>query len=85
MADKNPQSHQPSGKPPKNFWPLFVEAGFEFAFLIAVPLIAFVLLGKWLDTKYHKNFFQLLGIFAGLAVSCMSVWKRIKDYKNLLK
>jgi hypothetical protein len=64
---------------------LMFEAGTEFAFLIAAPLIGGVLLGKWLDTKTHHNFFVIIGILLAIVISSMSIYKRIKDYKNLLK
>ncbi len=77
-------------KPPKNpeqklVGILMLEAGIEFAFLIAAPLLAGVLVGKWLDDKYHHNFFVIIGILAGLAITCFAIYKRIIDYKKMLK
>ena len=79
------QNNDQPGKAKRAFGLLAAEAGMEFAFLIAVPLIAGVLGGKWLDNKYHHNFFVIIGLFLALAVSCISIYSRIKDYKNLLK
>lgn len=63
---------------------LMAEAGIEFAFLIGGPLIIGVLAGQWLDDKYHHNFFVIIGILLGLFVSCVAIYKRIKDYKRML-
>ncbi len=64
---------------------LMLEAGIEFAFLIGGPLIAGVLAGQWLDNKFHHNFFVIIGIFAGLAITIVAISKRINDYKKMLK
>lgn len=63
---------------------LMLEAGIEFAFLIGGPLILGVLAGQWLDNKTHHNFFVIIGILLGLSLSCISIYIRIKDYKNML-
>ncbi len=83
-------SPQEQNKPPKNekqkaVLALMMEAGFEFAFLIAVPLVAGVLAGRFFDRKYNHHFFVIIGILLGLTISCISIWQRIKDYKKLLK
>jgi hypothetical protein len=80
-----PEQNKPKGGTKKAFGLLAFEAGIEFAFLIAAPLLAGIFAGKWLDNKYHHNFFIILGIFAGLAITCFAVYKRIGDYKNMLK
>lgn len=63
---------------------LMAEAGIEFAFLIGGPLILGVLAGRRLDNKYHHNFFVIIGILLGLSLSCVAIYKRIKDYKKQL-
>jgi hypothetical protein len=63
---------------------LMLEAGTEFIFLIAVPLIAGLFLGKWLDKKYNHHFFVIIGILLGLTVTCFAVYRRIKDYRKML-
>jgi undecaprenyl pyrophosphate phosphatase UppP len=64
---------------------LMAEAGFEFAFLIAVPLVAGLFLGQWLDKKYNHHFFVIIGILLGITITCVAIYSRIKDYKNMLK
>lgn len=82
------QTNQKPGDPKQTkqvFGILLFEAGFEFVFLIAVPLGAGIWLGKWLDAKYHQNFFVIIGILLGLTVSGMAIYRRILDYKNILE
>jgi F0F1-type ATP synthase assembly protein I len=64
---------------------LMLEAGTEFAFLIAVPLIAGILGGKWLDNKYHHHFFVIIGLLAGIGITGFTIYRRILDYKKMLK
>ena len=64
---------------------LLWETGLEFAVIMAAPLIGFIYLGKWLDSKYHQKFFVILGLFLAIALSSYLVYKKIKDLKKLLK
>ena len=66
-----------------NFFLLF-EAGIEFAIFLALPLIAGVYLGKWLDAKYGTKFIIIICILLGLAFGWYMVFKKIKDLKNTL-
>jgi F0F1-type ATP synthase assembly protein I len=54
----------------------------ELGFIIALPLVAFALGGKWLDHKMHNTtpWFTLLGIV--LAITSTTVWitKKLKKY-----
>ncbi len=81
MDEKN---NQPPDKNKKAIGYLMFEAGLEFAFLIAVPLVAFLFLGKWLDAKFNRHFFVIIGIFVGLTVSCFAIYKRINELKKML-
>lgn len=83
-SSDGPLKSKKSG-PQKMVGILMLEAGTEFVFLIAVPLIAGVLAGKWLDNKYNHHFFVIIGILLGIAVSAIAVYKRIMDYKRMLK
>ncbi|MBI5530109.1 MAG: AtpZ/AtpI family protein [Candidatus Doudnabacteria bacterium] len=64
---------------------LLVEAGTEFAVMIGLPLIGFIFLGKWLDTKYQHRFFVVIGIFLAIALSSYMIYKKIQQIKDLLK
>lgn len=64
---------------------LLIEAGTEFAVMIGLPLIGFIYLGRWLDTRYHHRFFVIIGILAALALSSLMIYKKIKRIKDLLK
>lgn len=52
---------------------------FELGFMIALPLVAFGLLGKYLDSKWGTSYMVLVGIL--LAIISTSIWlsKRIKS------
>ena len=89
---ENIPSEQPSSQPNSQKNPqqkavmvLMAEAGMEFAVLIAAPLIAGIFAGKWLDKKYNHHFFVIIGILLGLAVTCVAIYRRINDYRKMLK
>ena len=69
MENSTPEPKQPDKSNQKLFGALAMEAGIEFALLIGAPLIGFVLLGRWLDTKFNHHFFVLIGLFVALALS----------------
>jgi F0F1-type ATP synthase assembly protein I len=85
MDEQKPELGKPAKDKQKIVGILMLEAGIEFAFLIAVPLIAGLLLGKWLDRKYNQHFFVIVGILLGITITCIAVYQRIKDYKKMLK
>ncbi len=85
MDSEKPQETKPPKDKQKVVGLLMLEAGTEFAFLIAVPLIAGLLIGKWLDKKYNHHFFVIIGILLGITITCVAVGQRIKDYKKMLK
>ncbi len=84
---ENPSQEQKPNQPKpdkKVIGFMMFEAGIEFAMLIAFPLIGFILLGKWLDNRWHTHFIVIVGILLALATSTMAIAKKIKDYKKLL-
>ena len=64
---------------------LLFETGIEFAVLLALPLLAFIYAGKWLDAKTNHHFFVIIGILAALALSAYMIYRKISDLKNFLK
>ncbi len=64
---------------------MLFEAGIEFAVIIALPLIVFTLLGKWLDTKHNTHAYVIVGILLALSISVAGITKKIKDYQRILK
>jgi len=64
-----------------NKWAL-ASLGLELGFIIALPLVALGLAGKWLDHKIGNAtpWFTLLGII--LAITSTTIWltKRLKQY-----
>jgi len=65
-------------------WFQLIDFGLEFAVYIALPLIFFVYLGKWADTKYNHKFFVIIGIFLALGLSSYLIYKKIKSIKDLM-
>lgn len=57
----------------------------DFAAIIAVPLLALIYLGKWLDGKYGTEFFVIIGILSAILISVTLIYRRIKDIKKDLK
>ena len=64
---------------------LLFELGTEFAVIFALPLIAFIYGGKWLDRKEGTHFFVIIGILLALVLSWYLVFKKINEVKKLLK
>ena len=57
----------------------------DFAFMIAVPLLAFIYLGKWIDSRYGTKYFVIVGILLALALSVFMIYRKLKEIKNTLK
>jgi hypothetical protein len=57
----------------------------EFGFIIALPLIAFLFLGKYFDNKYQKEYFSLIGILLALTLSTTWLYRKIRNILNDLK
>jgi hypothetical protein len=62
---------------------------FEFGFMIALPLIGFGYLGKYLDARWGTHFLMLVGIVLALISSSVWFFKRVraiaKDINNMQK
>ena len=53
----------------------------DFGATIAVPIIAFVLLGRWLDRIYDSNpWFTLLAFVLAALLSAVSIARKAKRY-----
>jgi len=67
--------------PQINKWAL-VNLATELGFVIALPLVAFGFVGKWLDAKVGNDtqWFTLLGIIIAIASTTMWLTKRLKQY-----
>ncbi len=72
---------QPQNPKDLNKWRL-ANLAMELGFIIALPLLAFVYLGKWVDGRLHTSFpyFTLLGIL--LAITATTIWltRKLKEY-----
>lgn len=53
----------------------------DFGATIAVPVVVFVLIGKWLQTKYGFEPYGIIGGFLfALTTSALSIRKKVKWY-----
>lgn len=64
---------------------MLFELGAQFAVIMALPLLAFIYLGKWLDAKYGSKLFVVAGILLALALSSYLIYKKIDEVKKLMK
>lgn len=62
-----------------------VNIALEFGFIVVIPLLAFGYLGKWLDGKYDKNYFVLIGIVLAMVVTTVWFYKTIKKLMEQMK
>jgi hypothetical protein len=59
--------------------PILLEVGFE----ISIPLVVFVILGVWLDNKFHTpHLFLFGGIFISLISSTMALYDTYKKVRR---
>ncbi|MCC7356351.1 MAG: AtpZ/AtpI family protein [Candidatus Doudnabacteria bacterium] len=56
----------------------------ELAFVLAIPLLVFIFLGKYLDQRLGTNHFAIIGIFISLAISGYWIYRRLKMIKDQL-
>ncbi|MBX4191787.1 MAG: AtpZ/AtpI family protein [Candidatus Doudnabacteria bacterium] len=72
----------PAQNPKKVDRSALISLSLELGYIIAIPLVAFALGGKWLDNRMQNEFpfMTLLGI--GLAITATTVWitKKVKKY-----
>jgi hypothetical protein len=74
------ETNDKSNKELFNKWSL-VSLAVEFGFIIALPLVFFALVGKWLDHKYGTSpWLTLSGIVLAIASTTIWMTKRIKVY-----
>lgn len=57
----------------------------EFGFIIALPLVAFSLLGKWLAEKYDTKLFLYAGILLAVTSSTLWLYRRMKEIFDEIK
>lgn len=54
----------------------------EFGFIIAIPLLIFIFIGKYLNNKYGHTYFTIIGILLALTVSTIWMYRKIKEFKD---
>ena len=58
---------------------------FELGFIIALPIVALGLLGKWLDQKYGVSYFVFIGIALALLSSGAWLYGRLSNLAQRLQ
>ena len=58
----------------------FVNLAFELGFIIALPLVAFALIGKWADAKFGTDpWLTLAGIVFAIVITTVWLTRRFKE------
>jgi len=78
---QNPKETPPKPKIPVNKWEV-VGLAWDLGFVIALPLLAFVFLGKWADEKVgnETQWFTLAAIPVSMTLSTLWLIKKLKKY-----
>ncbi len=82
MDQNNHETEQP-----KNQLTIMKVYGFaiQFGFVIALPLLAFIYIGKYLNERYDSKYFVLIGILLALTLTIIWITKRINQIRKDLK
>lgn len=81
---ENPQKSEETengAKKPMDKWSM-IGFAWELGYIIAIPIVIFGLVGKWLDSKFHHSFPYLTLIGILLAIISTTYWmiQRLKKY-----
>lgn len=77
-SDKQPKRPTPTN------WELIGIAG-EFGYLIAVPLLIAIFVGKWLDGRFGTRYFVLIGLGIALGISSFAIYKSIRRLLDIFR
>lgn len=58
---------------------------FELGFLIALPVLALALGGKWLDKKHDTHYFVFIGIVTAMVISGAIIYRRFASMVETLR
>lgn len=75
-------SETPNNKPNKGLSKFeLVSIAFQLGFIIAIPVIVFGFLGKWLDAKAGTYpLLTLIGIFTAIISTSIWIYRKFKSY-----
>ncbi len=77
------EPNQPAPNNPKKLdKSAMISLSFELGYIIAIPIVVFGLLGKWLDMRLHHSFPWVTLVGIALAILSTTVWitKRLQKY-----
>jgi hypothetical protein len=61
-----------------------ISVGLDFALILALPLLGFIYLGRWMDARYETKFFVVLALPLAIIVSSIGIYKQIKKLKKII-
>lgn len=72
----------PEQKPNKSLNKLqLISIAFQLGFIIAIPVIVFGFLGKWLDAKARTYpLLTLIGVFTAIISTSVWIYRKFKSY-----
>lgn len=62
-----------------------ISVGLDFALILALPLLGFIYLGRWMDARYETKFFVVLALPLAIIISSIGIYKQIKKLKKIIK
>ncbi len=79
-------SSQTGKQPPekKVLWFTLVDAGIEFALMIALPLLIFVFIGKRYNLL-HSVIYVIIGLLLSFSVTSLTIGRKINEIRKKLK
>lgn len=70
-----------SAKKDSKYWLFAMKIVVDFGFVLAVPVVVFVMTGRWLDAKYDSGpWLTLLAFVLAALVSGAIIYKKAKRY-----
>ena len=58
-----------------------ISIAFELGFIIALPIVAFGYVGKWLDARAGTEpWFTLVGILFAIIITSVWIYRKFKEY-----
>ena len=70
---------------PQNGTIIALQMAWELGYMIALPLVIFALIGRYLDVKYQTSpLFILIGTFIAFFISSYFVWQKTLEISRQL-
>ncbi len=81
MSESETQNPKAPNTPKKLDKSALVSVAFQLGFIIAIPILAFGFLGKWLDQKAGTDpILTLVGILTAIVFTSIWIYRKFKSY-----